>query len=70
MIGLLLLFPGIRGEGKRKNKKEMELTELFDNSIEYKGLGVKLGETKTPRGIFPIILNMPSWLLMEKDLTF
>jgi len=31
----------------------MELTELFDNSIEYKGLGVKLGETKTPRGIFP-----------------
>jgi len=48
----------------------MELTELFDNSIEYKGLGVKLGETKTPRGIFPIILNMPSWLLMEKDLTF
>lgn len=70
MTGLLLLFPGIRGEGKRKNKKEMELTELFDNSIEYKGLGVKLGRPKPLEEFFPIILNMPSWLLMEKDLTF
>lgn len=50
-----LLFQEIRGEGRRKrgNKKEMGLVELFDKSIEQKGLGVKLGETKTPRGTFP-----------------
>ncbi len=31
----------------------MGLAELFDECIRYKGLGLKLGETKTPRGIFP-----------------
>lgn len=31
----------------------MELAELYDKSIEQKGLGARLGETKTPRGTFP-----------------
>lgn len=42
----------------------MEITELFDESIEHKGLGIKLGETKTPRGIFP---NYIKYALLVAD---